>query len=416
MALNLDDNLNNNPGGVQGLLNETHCPQPLYINTQPITDVYTVESRPFARGKFATVRRCCHKETGIKYAAKYIRKRRRASDVRHEIMHEIYVLKLSAVCPRIVRLHEIYETSSEIILVLEMATGGEVQRVLEDEEVICERDASRLMRQILEGLIFLHDLNVAHLDLKPQNLLLTSAFPQGNIKLCDFGISRLITKDIEIREIVGTPDYVAPEILQYEPITLATDMWSIGVLTYVLLSGHSPFGGDSKQETFCNITHAPLEFPPEMFANISNDAKDFIQRLLVREPCERMTAKECLQHSWICEKTVLNKPIPSASSATNTDIKNGVIEVPRQVSANAENISDENSTNPLMPLSQQQNELMEEKRSQYIKERGCTEEHQQNNRNISEIKTMVVEFKGIVTNRLMFSEEIIIDERVGIVY
>ncbi|XP_035215180.1 serine/threonine-protein kinase 17B-like [Stegodyphus dumicola] len=105
---------------LQGLLSESVCKKPVVIRTEPIADKYTVETRPFARGKFATVRRCKHKETGLEYAAKYMRKRRRAADVRHEILHEAHVLEMSAQHPHIVQLHEIYETPSEIILVLEL--------------------------------------------------------------------------------------------------------------------------------------------------------------------------------------------------------------------------------------------------------------------------------------------------------
>ncbi|KAH8009563.1 hypothetical protein HPB51_018256 [Rhipicephalus microplus] len=154
----------------------------------------------------------------------YIRKRRRASDVRHEIVHEALVLKMAEPCARVVDVREVFETHSELILILELAAGGELQHVLDSEECLPEKDVVRLMRQILEAVQFLHERNIAHLDIKPQNLLLTSSFPQGDILLCDFGISRVIGKGTEIREIVGTPDYVAPEILQYEPISLATDI------------------------------------------------------------------------------------------------------------------------------------------------------------------------------------------------
>ncbi|CAN7943477.1 unnamed protein product, partial [Ixodes pacificus] len=245
--------------------------------------IYPVSFLLLLRGKFATVRRCVHRESGRDYAAKYIRKRRRASDVRHEILHEALLLKLAQPCPRVVDVREVFETASEVILILEMAAGGELQHVLDSEECLPEKDVVRLMRQILEAVQFLHDRNIAHLDIKPQNLLLTSAFPQGDILLCDFGISRVIGKGTEIREIVGTPDYVAPEVLQFEPISLATDIWSLGVLTYVLLSGHSPFGGDTKQETFCNITAGSLDFPEDLFGHVSSAAKDFVRRLIVRD-------------------------------------------------------------------------------------------------------------------------------------
>lgn len=274
------------------------------IKQEPISSHYDLDLRPFARGKFAQVKRCVHKDSQQEYAAKCIKKRRRLVDIRHEIMHEIQVLSLANVTNRIVKLHDVYETSNEIILVLEMAEGGELQRVLDDEEAIDEVHVQRMVKQILEGLFYLHKHDIAHLDIKPQNLLLTKKFPDGDIKLCDFGISRHIKKGAEIREICGTPDYVAPEILRYDPISLATDMWSLGVLTYALLSGYSPFGNENKQLTYCNITTANLDFPNECFSNVSNDAIDFIQKLVVREPAERLSCREALEHRWL--KSVLN--------------------------------------------------------------------------------------------------------------
>lgn len=305
--------INNNCGGFLNCVGNL-------IRQEPITDYYNVDQRPFARGKFATVRRCRHKETNIDYAAKFIRKRRRAMDVRHEIYHEIAVLELCRSCQYIVRLHEVYEMSNEIVLVLELAAGGEVQRLIDEDEILEEKDVVRVMRQILEGISFMHDRNIAHLDIKPQNLLFTNAYPHCDIKLCDFGISRVITKGIEIREIMGTPDYVAPEVLNYEPINLATDMWSIGVLTYVLLTGHSPFAGDSKQETFCNISHVHLDFPEDLFDGISAQAKDFIRKLLQKDPSVRLTARECLNHVWLRQEpsettAVLKSPITSQRPA-----------------------------------------------------------------------------------------------------
>ncbi|CAG0918446.1 unnamed protein product [Notodromas monacha] len=108
---------------------------------------------------------------------------------------------------------------------------------------------------------------------------------------------------------MGTPDYVAPEVLNYEPISLATDMWSVGVLTYVLLTGCSPFGGETKQDTFCNITKAIVDFPEDLFADISDNAKDFILRLLIKKPSDRMKVDECLRHPWLkCGKPEIPRP------------------------------------------------------------------------------------------------------------
>ncbi|KAK3927814.1 Serine/threonine-protein kinase 17B [Frankliniella fusca] len=118
------------------------------------------------RGKYATVRRCRCRRTGQQFAAKVVRKRRRSADLRAEILHEVAVLDACRGCPRIVRLHSVFESHSDMVLLLELAAGGELQMVLDRDEVPEEREVARLMRQILHGLIYLHEINVAHLDLK----------------------------------------------------------------------------------------------------------------------------------------------------------------------------------------------------------------------------------------------------------
>lgn len=271
----------------------------LQVRFDSISDRYDMEARPFARGKFAQVKRCVQRQTNQCYAAKCIKKRRRLADIKHEILLEIEALKLSYSCDHIVRIYDVYDTPTEMILVLEMAEGGELQRVLDDEEKFDELLVKKMIGQILEGLVCLHDHDIAHLDLKPQNILLKSLFPQVDVKLCDFGLSRRISKDSEVREICGTPDYVAPEILRYEPISLNTDMWSLGILTYVLLSGYSPFGGNSRQETFCNITQANLDFPGEIFDQVSDDGIDFMQKIIVKEPGARLTSRKARNHPWL---------------------------------------------------------------------------------------------------------------------
>lgn len=268
------------------------------LSKQPLEELYEVEEQPFARGKYATVKRCRERSSGRQWAAKFLKKRRRAQELRAEALHEVAVLDAAARCSRLVSLHQVFETKTEMVLVLELAPGGELQMVLDKDEVPEERQVARLMKQILDGIAFLHSLNVAHLDIKPQNLVLTGEFPECDVKLCDFGISRYISHGADIREILGTPDYVAPEVLNYEPISLATDMWSVGVLLYVLLTGCSPFGGDSKQETFCNISRCRLDFPDDLFEDVTEEARDLMRKLMVKDPSERLTITECLEHPW----------------------------------------------------------------------------------------------------------------------
>ncbi|AWP20979.1 putative serine/threonine-protein kinase 17A-like [Scophthalmus maximus] len=265
------------------------------ISKEPFTDHYTIiPGRELGRGKFAVVRKCVEKRTGHEYAAKFMRKRRKGQDCRMDIIHEIAVLELATVNQRVVNLHQVYEMASEMVLVLEFAAGGEIfnQCVSDrEEEAFSEEDVKRLMRQILEGVAFLHQRNIVHLDLKPQNILLTCSSPLGDIKIVDFGLSRMVCSHQELREIMGTPEYVAPEILNYEPISTATDMWSIGVLAYVMLTGISPFLGEDKQETFLNISQLNVSYTEEELQHLDPAALTFIQTLLRKQPHPQVLRK-----------------------------------------------------------------------------------------------------------------------------
>ncbi|XP_038044559.1 serine/threonine-protein kinase 17A-like [Patiria miniata] len=291
---------------------------------------YTVQNE-LGRGRFAVVRKCTCANSGRDFAAKFVRKRKMGRSCHEDILKEIRILEMSTDHPRMIRLHEVFETSSEVILVLEFAAGGELHPycVAEKEDAFTEQDVVRLVRQILEGVHYLHQNNIVHLDLKPQNILLTSGLPcLGDIKLIDFGIARLVHNGEVIRDIVGTPEFVAPEVLNYEPITLATDMWSIGVLTYVMLTGISPFAGDDKQETFLNISQVNLDFPLEFFQDISDDAMDLIRRVCIKEPEKRLTAEECLNHPWLqgsCEKMTTKEPeLRLAETDNNNHLKEDI--------------------------------------------------------------------------------------------
>ncbi|CAN7937259.1 unnamed protein product, partial [Ixodes hexagonus] len=449
---------------------------------------YSVRYCSSHRGKFATVRRCVHRESGRDYAAKYIRKRRRASDVRHEILHEALLLKLAQPCPRVVDFQPVFcaplFNRTDIVL----AAGGELQHVLDSEECLPEKDVVRLMRQILEAVQFLHDRNIAHLDIKPQNLLLTSAFPQGDILLCDFGISRVIGKGTEIREIVGTPDYVAPEVLQFEPISLATDIWSLGVLTYVLLSGHSPFGGDTKQETFCNITAGSLDFPEDLFGHVSSAAKDFVRRLIVRDASKRLSVKDGLNHPWLAtnklpslpslpspkltcqvQSSPSDSPAFSCSASSDSSASDDSDEapmckpppIPSPIRFYDENEDDDDdliqppplplSPPPKSPASSPLKVILKDctngtangiggnqrkqtstiqinvtprfKRQMLVDRQMLTtmttvERRSASVRQVQEVESMVVGLDGLSINgkRILFTDEILVDERVGIVY
>ncbi|XP_033863091.1 serine/threonine-protein kinase 17B-like [Acipenser ruthenus] len=278
-----------------GLLTEIQTP----IRTDGLDSHYHITSDELGRGKFAVVKKCVEKSTGKEYAAKFLKKRRRGRDCRVEIVHEVAVLESARWNSRVVNLHEVFETEHEIVLVLEYAAGGEIFDHCASEEALTERQITRLLRQTLEGVHLLHQNNLVHLDLKPQNILLTSLSPLGDIKIVDFGLSRRLGAGSELREITGTPEYVAPEILNYEPITTATDMWSVGVIAYMLVTGESPFAGNDKQETYLNVSQVNVEYCKEAFAGVSELAVDFIRKLLVKSAEDRPSAADCLSHPWL---------------------------------------------------------------------------------------------------------------------
>ncbi|KAK9890669.1 hypothetical protein WA026_012027 [Henosepilachna vigintioctopunctata] len=276
----------------------------------------TVHTYDVPSGKYATVCKAVHRTTGVQYAAKFVKKRRRNLDQMKEIIHEIAVLEECASSDRVIRLHEVYESTNEMVLVLELAAGGELQHILDGGQCFEETEARKAMRQILEGVAYLHSRNIAHLDLKPQNILLAAEDCCDDIKLCDFGISKVLEPGVKVREILGTLDYVAPEVLSYEPISLATDIWSIGVLSYVLLSGFSPFGADNKQQTLLNISQCALTFEPEHFSDVSSAAIDFIKSALILDPRKRPSIQEMLDHPWISLKSNISPLLVKAASDT----------------------------------------------------------------------------------------------------
>lgn len=254
-------------------------------------------------GQFAIVRKCREKSTGVEYAAKFIKKRRLSSSrrgvSREEIEREVNILR-EIQHTNIITLHDIFENKTDVILILELVSGGELFDFLAEKESLSEEEATQFLKQILDGVYYLHSKHIAHFDLKPENImLLDKNVPNPRIKLIDFGIAHQIKEGNEFKNIFGTPEFVAPEIVNYEPLGLEADMWSIGVITYILLSGASPFLGETKQETLTNISAVNYDFDEEYFSNTSELAKDFIRRLLVKDPKKRMTIQDSLEHPWI---------------------------------------------------------------------------------------------------------------------
>ncbi|KAK0050947.1 death-associated protein kinase 2, partial [Biomphalaria pfeifferi] len=269
---------------------------------EPLEDYYEI-GEDIGSGHFAVVRKVRDKSTGHAYAAKYIRKRRgggRKGARMEDIQKEINILR-QLKHKNIISLYDVFETSIDVILILELVTGGELFDYISEKDHLGEEEASAFIAQILHGVKHLHDNNIAHLDLKPENIMLLNRNSQ-DIKLIDFGLAQKINEKDDIRALMGTAEFVAPEVVSYDCLSLATDMWSIGVITYILLSGASPFLGEDQQETYHNITAVNYQFDKEYFSNTSDLAKDFIKKLFVKNPRKRATVDECLNHPWIRPK------------------------------------------------------------------------------------------------------------------
>lgn len=286
-----------------------------------LEDYYDV-GEELGSGQFAVVKKCQEKSTGVQYAAKFIKKRRTKSSrrgvTREDIEREVSILK-EIQHPNVITLHEVYENKTDVILILELVAGGELFDFLAEKESLTEEEATEFLKQILNGVNYLHSLQIAHFDLKPENIMLLDRnYPKPRIKIIDFGLAHKIDTGNEFKNIFGTPEFVAPEIVNYEPLGLESDMWSVGVITYILLSGASPFLGETKQETLANISAVSYEFEDEFFSSTSDLAKDFIRRLLVKDPKKRMTIDDSLHHPWIRPKDT-QQALRRKASAVNME-------------------------------------------------------------------------------------------------
>jgi len=242
-----------------------------------------------------------NKTTGEDVAVKCINKKTLKKEELQLLSREINIMK-KLQHKNIVQLFDIYETVSDLFLVLEFVPGGELFDQIVERGSYSEHDAAALVRQILEGIDYMHKHGVVHRDLKPENLLCSnpSSATSSIIKIADFGLS----KDLEtgnLQTSCGTPSYVAPEVLMGGQYDSEVDIWSIGVITYVLLCGFTPFYGDNQRQLFERILHAQFDFPAPEWDDITPAAKDFVKKLLVVNPAQRLTAGQALSHQWIQE-------------------------------------------------------------------------------------------------------------------
>ncbi|KAH8342756.1 hypothetical protein KR084_006072 [Drosophila pseudotakahashii] len=263
-------------------------------------------------GAFSEVRLAESKETpGDHFAVKIIDKKA-LKGKEESLENEIRVLRrfsanhFDGKCPNgtrlthpnIVQLLETYEDKSKVYLVMELVTGGELFDRIVEKGSYTEKDASHLIRQILEAVDYMHEQGVVHRDLKPENLLYYSADDDSKIMISDFGLSKMEDSGI-MATACGTPGYVAPEVLAQKPYGKAVDVWSIGVISYILLCGYPPFYDENDANLFAQILKGVFEFDSPYWDEISESAKHFIKNLMCVAVEKRYTCKQALAHAWI---------------------------------------------------------------------------------------------------------------------
>jgi len=258
---------------------------------------------------FPVVKLGINKKTGEKRAIKIIDKKKYWNTTNlDQIQREIDILR-KIKHENITSIFEIYSTERFLYIVLELATGGELFENIIEKGSYSEQEAQYIFTQMLSAVNYLHSHGIAHRDLKPENILLESQDGM-KVKITDFGLARIVGERDMMTTLCGTPQYVAPEIIKQslekeisnemnKGYGKEVDLWSLGAILYVLLSGSPPFDDERGIPLYTQIENGMYDFPPEYWCDISDSAQDLIKRLLTVDPKKRLTVQQALQHSWI---------------------------------------------------------------------------------------------------------------------
>ena len=264
-----------------------------------LTDIYDIYQR-LGNGKFGLVKLGIHKQTGKKVAIKIMSKQDMDLDDLELVRTEIEILKICQ-HPNIIHLDEVFENVDYFYIIMEYCEGGDLFSYLEKRNFILPEDkACRIIYKMCTALFYIHSYGIIHRDIKPENVLMTSTDDNADIRILDFGLSKILGPNEYCNEPYGTLSYVAPEVLLEKPYNKAVDMWSLGVTTYLLLSGGLPFdhANDDKEIARQTISE-PVPYKGTIWKTISPQAVDFINKLLVKDQNQRMTVKDALEHEWI---------------------------------------------------------------------------------------------------------------------
>ena len=261
----------------------------------PIEDDYVI-GKELGRGRFSTVHECVNKMTGDHHAVKVIDKASIESEEKALLRTEIAVLKLVD-HPNIIKMEGLYESRTHIYIVMEKLNGGELFERIVGRPRFSEEETAKLIRPLLESVAYIHDLGIVHRDLKPENILCGDNLE--DLKIADFGLSKMILPTERMDSACGTLSYVAPEVLTMLGYGKEADLWSVGVIMFLVMCGKLPFDGDDQNEIIKSTIQGDLKVNPTVWAKLSDNAKSLITSLLNKNVKDRIGAKDALRHPFI---------------------------------------------------------------------------------------------------------------------
>ena len=269
------------------------------VQNKSLFDKYEVKQK-IGKGKFGLVKFGINKETKKPVAIKIMAKKNMDKSDLELAKVEIDILKIGQ-HPNIIKLYDIYENENYIYIIMEYCSGGDLLSYFEyNEYELPETKVCEIIHKLSMAIYYLHSYGIVHRDLKPENILMTDLSPQADIRLLDFGLSKIVGNDEKCTEPYGTLSFVAPEVLQGKPYDKSVDLWSIGIITFLLLCGYLPFDDrHSEREIARQTIQDPVPFEEKIWSKYSPEAKTFVDGLLQKKPEKRYTIKEVLEHPWI---------------------------------------------------------------------------------------------------------------------
>ena len=274
----------------------------LAIQNKSLFDKYEVKQK-IGKGKFGLVKFGINKETKKPVAIKIMAKKNMDKSDLELAKVEIDILKIGQ-HPNIIKLYDIYENENYIYIIMEYCSGGDLLSYFEyNEYELPEEKVCEIIHKLSMAIYYLHSYGIVHRDLKPENILMTDLSPKADIRLLDFGLSKIIGNDEKCTEPYGTLSFVAPEVLQGKPYDKSVDLWSIGIITFLLLCGYLPFDDKHSEREIARQTILdPVPFEDKIWNKYSPEAKTFVEGLLQKKPENRYSIKEVLEHPWIKKK------------------------------------------------------------------------------------------------------------------